>query len=73
MKIKIEIENTERIKEAKNALDEIISMNLENKEMELTEENLKRAKEIKDICSKGWVRAEIKIVSTAGTELTKLF
>lgn len=73
MKIKVEIENIKKLEEAREALDKIISMNLTNKEIELTEENLKKAKEIKDVCSKGWVRAEIKIVSTAGTELTKIF
>lgn len=73
MKIEINIEDIKKLEQARDAINEIISMNLSKSlEFELTEKNLKRAKKIKDMCSKGWVRAEIKIVSAAGTELTKI-
>ena len=72
MKIKIKIFDEEKLKETREAIKKLDNMNLQDTELELTEENLKKAKEIKDLCSKGWFRTEIKIVSSDGTELTKL-
>lgn len=73
MEIKIEIEDIEKIEQLRDTLNKIFSMNLsKNIKMEFTEENLKKAKEIKEICNKGWIRANIRIVSSDGAELTKV-
>lgn len=73
MEIEIEISNIERVKKAREALNKIDSMNLsKNIKMEFTEENLKKAKEIKEICNEGWIRTDIKIVNSDGVELTQI-
>lgn len=74
MEIKLEIHDIEKIKQARNELNEIIAMNLlkENR-MELTEENIQKAKKIKYVCDKAWIKADIKIVSPDDTELTRIF
>lgn len=74
MEIKLEIHDIEKIKQARNELNEIIAMNLlkENR-MDLTEANIQKAKKIKYVCDKVWIKADIKIVSPDGTELTRIF
>ena len=75
MNIKVEIDKKE-LKEIKKAIDSLIKIELN--EMDLTEENLKKAKEIqqrsRDIVSKCWKYKdiEIKIVSSKGKELTRI-
>lgn len=77
MKIKFKDINREELETLKNNLEEIMSMDFN--EMELTEENLKKAKCIKDKVNSlrrfqyNFSGTEIIIVSTDGTELTRMY
>ena len=76
MKIKFKDINREELETLKNNLEEIMSMDFN--EMELTEENLKKAKCIKDKVNSlhrfqyNFSGTEIIIVSPDGTELTRM-
>lgn len=76
MKIIFENENLKELEKLKEAINEILEINL--KELELTEENIKKAKAIKEksknITKLYWDFKGInaKIISSEGTELTKI-
>ena len=72
MKIKIQIEDIQKIKDVVESASELLKQDLDNLELDLTEENINKAKVIKNLCSKGWIRADIKLVSSDGTELTQI-
>ena len=73
MKIKIEIDKN-ILKDINKSVNYLLKIN--SNEMELTEENLKEIKKIKEmvrvITTKCWNIENTKIVNYDGTELTKL-
>lgn len=76
MKIKFENINKEQLEEVRKLIDEILSIDF--KEMELTEGNLQKAKQIKDKSNKIFLLQysirpiNIKIVSSSDVELTEI-
>lgn len=76
MKIVFKTKNLNKLAEIKDVIDEILNINFE--ELELTEENIKKAisiqEKIKDIKKLYWdfEGVDIKIISSEGTELTKI-
>lgn len=73
MKIGIDNRNLETLEEMKKIIDEILDANF--KDMDCTEENLKKAKEIIKKSTElnlvqAHFRVNIKIVDSDGTELT---
>lgn len=76
MKIKISNHHISNLKDLKEDIEELLSMNFEN--MEVTEDNIKKVKEIsRKINSIGksefhFGSLYIKIVSSDGTELTTI-
>ena len=72
MKIEINVPEPKKIKEMIDSVDDLLKLDLQNIELDLTEENIIKAKNLKALCDKGWLRANIKIVSSDGTELTVL-
>lgn len=76
MKIAFELKNLNKLSKMKEAIDEILNINFE--ELELTEENIKKAisikEKIKGIKKLYWdfEGIDVKIISSEGTELTKI-
>ena len=76
MKIKIENNDKEILKNLKQLINE--ALNLDSEELELTEENLQNAKRIKDKLNEiitlqfRYRGINIKIVNSDGTELTTI-
>lgn len=77
MKIIFENKNLNELKNIKETIDEVLKIDF--KELEVTEENIKKAKEIerkvKSISKLYWnfKSVEAKIISSDGTELTKIY
>lgn len=71
MKIKIEVSDKDTLKKIRDSINEIL--NFSDEELDTSEENIKFVKELKDkiyYINFKRARVDIKIVSSAGTELT---
>ena len=76
MKIKFDTDNLKKLQKIKNVIEEILESDFS--ELELTEENIKKAREMKskfiELKKLYWdfTGLDIKIISSAGTELIKM-